>query len=154
LENKGEKQSFWKKQQEMETDLRKKRDTALLGERVRREEEQREHIKRLEQQRARGRNHKRENSTNGRAAARSGRQAAARSGIHKSSDRAYVLASLHGATPSEILDVHPAATDETIKKAYRKLALQYHPDRNETADEHLSAEIFKLVSGAYTTLVR
>ncbi|MEI3279498.1 MAG: J domain-containing protein [Eubacterium ramulus] len=32
--------------------------------------------------------------------------------------------------PYEVLGVSPGATDEEIKKAYRRLSRQYHPDAN------------------------
>jgi molecular chaperone DnaJ len=50
----------------------------------------------------------------------------------------------------EILGVSRNATDEELKKAYRKLALQYHPDRNPGDKE--SEETFKEISEAYTVL--
>ena len=42
---------------------------------------------------------------------------------------------------------HQCSTDE-IKKAYRKLALQYHPDRNQN-DKQSAEEKFKNISAAY-----
>ena len=49
----------------------------------------------------------------------------------------------------KILDVPKEATISEIKKAYHKLALSYHPDKNQTEK---AAAIFKKVSDAYTTL--
>ncbi|MDD5707605.1 MAG: molecular chaperone DnaJ [Kiritimatiellae bacterium] len=50
----------------------------------------------------------------------------------------------------ELLGVSRAATADEIKKAYRKLAMQYHPDRNP--DNKEAAEKFKEVSEAYEVL--
>jgi len=49
----------------------------------------------------------------------------------------------------QILNLTSNATKEEIKKAYHKLALQYHPDKNK---EKGSDEIFKLITEAYSTL--
>lgn len=49
----------------------------------------------------------------------------------------------------EVLDVNRQATDEEIKKAYRKLAFQYHPDRNKDTG---AEEKFKEVNEAYEVL--
>jgi molecular chaperone DnaJ len=50
----------------------------------------------------------------------------------------------------EILSVERAATIEEIKKSYRKLALQYHPDRNP--DNKEAEEKFKEATEAYEVL--
>lgn len=49
----------------------------------------------------------------------------------------------------EILGVEKKASADEIKSAYRKLAMQYHPDRNKAAD---AEEKFKEISEAYAVL--
>ena len=50
----------------------------------------------------------------------------------------------------EVLGISRTSTDQEIKSAYRKLALQYHPDRNP--DNPQAEERFKECSEAYTIL--
>src|SRR3990170_4386655 len=49
-----------------------------------------------------------------------------------------------------VLGVAKTATDEEIKKSYRKLAMQYHPDRNNGSRE--AEEKFKAITEAYDVL--
>ena len=50
----------------------------------------------------------------------------------------------------EVLSVEREATGDDIKKAYRKLALKYHPDRNQGDSE--AEDKFKEASEAYEVL--
>src|SRR6185437_4366119 len=49
-----------------------------------------------------------------------------------------------------VLEVERVASDDEIKKAYRRLAMKYHPDRNNGSKE--AEERFKEINEAYDVL--
>ena len=56
-----------------------------------------------------------------------------------------------------ILEIEPNATDEEVKKAYRKMAIKYHPDKVATLGEDVqkaSEEKFKAVNQAYEAICK
>lgn len=50
----------------------------------------------------------------------------------------------------DVLEIQPSASEQEIKKAYRKLAMKYHPDKN--AHDPAAADKFKDVGHAYEIL--
>jgi curved DNA-binding protein CbpA len=51
--------------------------------------------------------------------------------------------------PYEVLGVPRTATQSEIRSAYKKLALQYHPDKNQGED---TSDIFSSINAAYDIL--
>ena len=57
----------------------------------------------------------------------------------------------------EVLGVSKTATPEEIKKAYRKMAIKYHPDKVATLGEDVQKAVeekFKAVNQAYEAICR
>lgn len=57
--------------------------------------------------------------------------------------------------PYQVLGVSPDASDEEIKKAYRKLCMKYHPDANiDNPNKAAAEEKFKEVQQAYEAIMK
>ena len=52
----------------------------------------------------------------------------------------------------EVLGVAKNASDDDIKKAYRKLAMKFHPDRNQADESKKAEDKFKEAKEAYEIL--
>lgn len=52
----------------------------------------------------------------------------------------------------KVLMVDGSATDEDVKKAYRRLAMKWHPDKNPTNKKEAEAK-FKQISEAYEAML-
>lgn len=62
----------------------------------------------------------------------------------------YALAAIAGKSYYDTLQVPRSASDEQIKRAYRKLALKYHPDKNPGNEE--ANKRFAEINNAYEVL--
>lgn len=49
----------------------------------------------------------------------------------------------------QVLQVSKAASGEEIKSAYRKLALRYHPDKNQGSNADEASQKFQIILTAY-----
>ena len=54
--------------------------------------------------------------------------------------------------PYQVLNISSNATDDEVKKAYRRMAMEYHPDKQVNASEQekqAAAEKFRAANKAY-----
>ena len=79
-------------------------------------------------------------------------------GLSKSdSDSIFAIFRPNNDSNYKILEIDPSATDEEVKKAYRKMAIKYHPDKVATLGEDVqkaAEEKFKAVAQAYEAICR
>ena len=55
----------------------------------------------------------------------------------------------------KVLEIEPSATDDEVKKAYKKMAIKHHPDKVESLGEDVkkaAEEKFKAIAAAYETI--
>ena len=52
----------------------------------------------------------------------------------------------------KVLDVPKSASDDDLKKAYRRLAMKWHPDKNPSTNIQQSEAKFKQISEAYEVI--
>ena len=76
-----------------------------------------------------------------------------------SSDAASVIAMFYKDSGSAyaVLELSPSASDDDVKKAYRRMAMKYHPDKVSTLGpdvQRAASEKFRQVQEAYETIKR
>ncbi len=78
-----------------------------------------------------------------------------RSGRSDDSNRSRSSSSSYSKDPYKVLGVDSSATDDEVRKAYRKMAMKYHPDRVAGMSEELqrnAAEQMKEINRAYEVI--
>jgi DnaJ like chaperone protein len=76
-------------------------------------------------------------------------------GSYNSQSKASKQNKMTATTACQILEVNINASEQEIKKAYRRMAMKYHPDKVNTLGEQVrksATEKFKAVNEAYETL--
>jgi DnaJ-class molecular chaperone len=56
--------------------------------------------------------------------------------------------------PYKVLGISPNATNEEVKKAYKELALKYHPDKNPGPMADYAESKMKEINEAYDEILR